>query len=115
MENEYYEEIIHDEWSSLVDKRIQIDDRMFNNIKSFIKSIDSLMPMNVSIEQQNKRIQLVSGYILNTDSISDMGIDICPDEWFLVHTNYNNHYGRYYFHKCDQIDGLFEFLKDNIK
>ena len=45
-------------------------------------------------------------------NIKDVGIDIIPDEWYLVHVNY---FGGYRCYKCDQLRGLMELLGDKIK
>lgn len=94
--NEYYEEVIEDIVISAFDNHVKLSNSVIKSIKSKFESF----------------------YFHETWSpglhISNLGEEIyifeCVDEWFYIqHLSTNN---RWYYYKCDQLDGLIEFLKD---
>ena len=109
-----YEEITRSEWDSIVENRLLLTDTKYPEIiKKFIT--DNILYNNAKFEisQAGKRIIITSG-IFYTSKNWDLGIDVCPDEWFVIHINKHDN-GYYKFYKCDQLDGLFDFLKNMVE
>ncbi len=85
-------------------------DKKFTEIE--IKSIKPFVPKNCSMGEFKTNINIVPQY----DSIvSEIIIWKCPDEWYVIEISFmatteygDSHDGIYY--KCDQIDGLSDFL-----
>lgn len=107
--DDFYLEISSDEWDILVSKRIRVEDS-YKKIEDKVLDVFKEYHPEVKIAQAGMRIILKFGY---NSRIVDMGIDVLPDEWFLVHINCS--YSGYDFFKCDQLEGLYRFLEDKSK
>lgn len=109
-----YEEIYNTEWSIAVSKRMQVPIKYLNIIEKFItdKSFTENICTNMFLSQQKFRIIIESKEIGLHKKFTDLGIDICNDEWFYVHIN--NYGGKYTYYKCDQLDGLIDCLNEKV-
>ena len=129
MDDPTYEEITRSEWDSIVENRIRLVDTKYPEIiKKFIT--DNGHDGNnarFAVTQLGKRIIIESSVFRGFKESWDIGIDICPDEWFLVHITGNSvlsigdqphtfpFRGSYQYYKCDQLDGLLDCLKNIVK
>ena len=107
--DDFYEEICRIDWNILASKRIKVEDS-YKKIEDKVFDIFKEYQPEAKIAQAGMRIILKFGY---NSKIMDIGIDVLPDEWFLVHINCD--YSDYSFYKCDQLEGLFRFLEDKSK
>lgn len=84
----------------------------FSIIFKYLIGTCILFETAVDHSQQKFRIIVESKEIGLHKKFTDLGIDICNDEWFYVHIN--NYGGKYTFYKCDQLDGLIDCLKQKV-
>lgn len=76
--------------------------------KDEIKRIKSLTPKNCSMGEFGTNINFVPRY----DSIvSEIIIWKCLDEWYVIEIVFHTDSGAVTCWKCDQLDGLTDFLK----
>lgn len=115
--NDYYEKITLDDYNNYIP--LSIDEKLFNNIRSFVIKLERFPIDGIKTRYRGdikKIFSLISPRIIAIDLTtfehkSFMWIHLSRDEWFLVKviTNFSD-----YYYKCDQLDGLFECLKDKI-
>lgn len=104
-----YTELSHDVWISFGNNRINLQGSNYVEIiKKFLS--DNLYTGEVRLSQKDFRIIIENKYSFK--SYTDIGIDICTDEWFYVHIN--NAGGHYKHYKCDQLEGLFDCLRSEV-
>lgn len=107
-----YTELSHDVWISFANNRINLQGSKYVEIiKKFIS--DNSYIGEVELSQKDFRIIIRSNlFQLGRKTYSDIGIDVCPDEWFYLHIN--NYGGIYKHYKCDQLEGLFDCLRNEV-
>ena len=96
-------------WISFGNNRINLQGSNYVEIiKKFLS--DNLYTGEVRLSQKDFRIIIENKYSFK--SYTDIGIDVCPDEWFYLHIN--NYGGIYKHYKCDQLEGLFDCLRNEV-
>lgn len=102
--NDYYKNVDYNEWSDVLSKHIQFEQKYIDILKSRLKN----------------KYTIINSY---EDILIDGGrwdryvMTQCNDEWFFIKHEvqdimsgpYNE---SYVYYKCDQFDGLLKFLKD---
>jgi hypothetical protein len=109
--NDYYTQISEDEFNSEEVIQCDIDSRYVSIIKSQIKK-------EFDLEWSRAGIIEINNVMVVTRKYDNWIIYQAKDEWFYVKKYaqdimagpYNDFYNYY---KCDQIDGLIKYLKDN--
>jgi hypothetical protein len=111
--NEYYEEILRDEYLTYSSLKFTESEKLY--IENKIK-----IPYNINIGITFTPYLMINSIIsYNDGSIHRIyWIKKCPDEWFLVEKKIESRTSKYKdiknvnYYKCDQWDGLLKFLED---
>ena len=109
----YYQPIKMDEWQKILKntkKSSQLE-------KTTLSSLFNKKFAMFTFDKYNERIGRYHFLVIDNKIGSDLvgykdihyQIDKIPDEWYLVTKSSNSSYSMY---KCDQFEGLIEFLKD---
>jgi hypothetical protein len=127
---DYYQEINHDEYQKMIgvigvrmganieemtdDEKSQIKELLHR--KGFMDRLLVNLPDTSKYEFDKKIVtgkhQLVIDWV-NSDENFSIIVNKVKDEWFLAaHHNMRRIEGKSY--KCDQLDGLLEFLEDKL-
>lgn len=104
MENNYYERIDHLKYKEYSYKIIDIGEYL-EKISEFFK----FFQINFEIctyHPDNNPVK--NGYFKIKLGIRENYLFLIPDEWFIISSESG-------YHKCDQFDGLMEFLNQEYK
>ncbi len=117
--HEFYYEISKDEYQKFKDddiKYLSIED--YDNIRQFITNIDKKIIIATPHISERRGIEELSfsrsiHYLFdNYGHVNKYFIQYIGDEWYLCGIKEKDFSWSYY--KCDQLEGLFKFLKDNL-
>lgn len=99
--NDFYESVnISDIYENVSKNKIVIEDNVIKYIRSKFYNF-------TKIDEDGKQISIRLYHI-------DLYIFQCPDEWFYIQKVWTRGGQDREFYKCDQLDGLIEFLKDKL-
>lgn len=114
MKNEYYEEVTSDDWwvASGQNDRLSISNAMGDDRKSKILNFSNNELSFLKKNNIELKLIMTGGYPQYNYNYRGETYFIYKivDEWFYLFENWNRNNKHIY--KCDQIEGLFELIKD---